>query len=307
MDKVDGAPSVKGATRGSWSEVEKLEHINFKELKAAFFTLQCYCDNVRNIHVKIEVDNTTAISYINKLGGRVQTLNLLAKQMWEWARQRNIWLSSVHIPGHLNVEADAESRDESQEHKEWMLNPKVFEKIQNLWGPFEIDLFATRINKQIEKFMSWMADPESFLTNAFSISWTDINAYAFPPFSLIGRILQKVRADEANITLVAPIWPTQVWFPQLLALCIEPPRVLPRRQNLLLLPQDTQKKHPMLPKMRLGAFRLSGERCHGRGSRRGQWSSCSLRGENPRRNSTGPTSKDGLASVDKSLTQFLPI
>ncbi len=259
MDKVDGDSTSKGSTRGTWSESEKVDHINFKELKAAFFTLQCFCRNVENIHVKIEIDNTTAISYVNKLGGRVQTLNLLAKNMWEWARDRNIWLSAVHIPGHLNVEADAESRDCSHEDKEWMLNPTQFKNISKMWGPFDIDLFATRINKQLNKFISWRADPESFLVNAFSISWTGINGYAFPPYSLISRVLQKVRTDRANITIIAPVWPTQVWYPQLMDLCAEPPHFLPKRLNLLRLPQDVGRKHHMLPKMRMAAFRLSGE------------------------------------------------
>ncbi len=258
MDKVDGNPSVRGSTRGSWSEDEKQDHINHKELKAAFFTLQCFCRDIKGIHVKMEIDNTTAISYVNKLGGRIYTLNKLAKQMWEWARDRHIWISAVHIPGHLNVEADAESRDTSQEDKEWMLNPRYFQTINEKWGPFDIDLFATRINTQIEKFISWMADPECFLVNAFSFSWTGINGYAFPPFSLISRVLQKVREDEASITVIAPVWPTQVWYPQILALCVEPPHFLPQKLNLLLLPQNVQQQHHLLPKMKLAAFKLSG-------------------------------------------------
>ena len=44
------------------------------------------------------------------------------------------------------------------------------------------------------------------------MTWTDLYFYAFPPFSLIPRLLFKLREEEGECILVAPVWLTQAWF-----------------------------------------------------------------------------------------------
>ena len=46
-------------------------------------------------------------------------------------------------------------------------------------------------------------------------------AYAYPPTSLIRACLNKVRTESVEIFLIAPGWPNQEWFPDLLDLAIE--------------------------------------------------------------------------------------
>ncbi|CAB4032023.1 Pol poly, partial [Paramuricea clavata] len=53
---------------GSWTAVEAQQHINYLELLAAFFTLKSFINHLRNKHVKIMIDNTTAVSVINNKG-----------------------------------------------------------------------------------------------------------------------------------------------------------------------------------------------------------------------------------------------
>ena len=36
--------------------------------------------------------------------------------------------------------------------------------------------------------------------------------YAFPPFSLVGRFLQKVEEEAVDVWAVLPMWPSQTWF-----------------------------------------------------------------------------------------------
>ena len=57
--------------------------------------------------------------------------------------------------------------------------------------------------------------------------------YAFPPFALIRRCLQKVREERATLVLVAPMWSVQSWYPALLELLISNPLLLPKGRNLL--------------------------------------------------------------------------
>ena len=50
-------------------------------------------------------------------------LNTLSKQLWLWWVSRNIWMSTAHIAGKSNQQADLESRQKKTE-TEWMLFPR---------------------------------------------------------------------------------------------------------------------------------------------------------------------------------------
>ncbi|CAH3179081.1 unnamed protein product, partial [Porites lobata] len=74
--------------------------------------------------------------------------NDMAIQIWEWCSQRNIWISASHIPGSINVEADKESR-KINDSTEWSLSMIVYNRLVQLWGPFQVDLFASRLNFKV--------------------------------------------------------------------------------------------------------------------------------------------------------------
>ena len=57
------------STGGRWDSEEAKLHINCLELLAAFFGLKCFCSELRDCHVRIMVDNTTAVAYINAMRG----------------------------------------------------------------------------------------------------------------------------------------------------------------------------------------------------------------------------------------------
>ena len=66
----------------------------------------------------------------------------------------NIWLSAAHIPGKESCIADFKSRN-IQDNKEWSLNPYVFQVISQHFYVHSIDLFASRLNNKVEKFVSY--------------------------------------------------------------------------------------------------------------------------------------------------------
>ena len=107
-------------------------------------------------------------------------------------------------------------------------------------------------------YFSPFRDPQAAGTDEFLQSWDELQAYAFPPWSIIPRVLAKLRASRGTfLTLVAPYWPQRPWFPELLDLAVAPPVVLPGRPDLLFQPLSGQR-HPAL-RLRLHAWRLSGD------------------------------------------------
>ena len=70
--------------------------------------------------------------------------------------------------------------------------------------------------------------------NALAQDWKGEKPYAFPPFILIGRFLQKLKQDNVKeAILIAPVWPYQVWYPQLLDCLIDFPLTLQSNRPLL--------------------------------------------------------------------------
>lgn len=189
------------------------------------------------------LDNTTAIAYINSMGGRKSQCNQITRDLWVWCSTHNIWLTAVHIPGKQNVLADKESREKHSDI-EWKLNTQLFEDVTAHWGTPSIDLFASRLNYQLKPFVSWRPDPEAMAIDAFSINWKE-NFYAFPPFALINRVLQKVEQDQSQGIIIVPLWTTQVWFPRLLHMLIDYPITLPKGPRTLSLPSNQERLHPL--------------------------------------------------------------
>jgi len=246
------------STEGRWTVDEKVDHINVLELTAGFLGLKAFCAQLtRKAHIQLFMDNTTAISYINHMGGSHSTAcNGLAKQIWLWCQERNIWLTAVHIPGRLNVIADARSR-QFDDKTEWKLDTEVFNILSDCFVKPDIDLFASRLNYQLKPYASWLPDPEAYCIDAFTIDWSRHIFYAFPPFSIINRVLQKIELDQATGILVVPDWPTQSWYPMVWRLALQPPRPLTWHRDLVVLPYKTGV-HPMGHKLKLMACYLSG-------------------------------------------------
>ena len=213
---------------------------------------------MNNCHIQIQIDNTTALAYINNMGGsKSKELNQLAVQIWEWCISRNIWLTAVHIPGRLNTGADEESRVFSDNH-EWMLNTHLFDEILLRHPGLDFDLFASRLNNQISSYCSWQADPNSTHADAFTMNWNGHKFYASPPFSLLPRCLQKMSQDRAQGVLIAPLWPTQMWFPVLLQHLCEQPWILLPRPDLLQHPSRSGP-HPLHSSLHLMVCPVSGD------------------------------------------------
>lgn len=184
-----------------------------------------------------------------------QHLNQLTKQIWQWCESRDLWLHASYVPS-CNNKADESSRVQSLE-TEWELAKFAYNKITNRLGNPKLDLFASKINAKCNNYVSWFKDPDSIAVDAFTIPWNTTFFYAFPPFSVILRTLQKISADEAEGIVVVPDWPTQPWYPLFRKLLVAEPVTL--EPNIDLLSSPFRKNHPLHAKLTLVAGRLCGK------------------------------------------------
>ena len=292
-----GAFSEGVSTGGRWSPQEAQLHINALELLAVFFGLKALCSSEHHCHMKVLSDNTTTVAYLRNMGGSHSIpCNNITREIWQWCKDREIWITPAHIPGVENTEADLASRV-FNDQTEWKLDPQVLTDIFTLFGRPVLDLFASRLNYQLLRYVSWIPDPNAVGVDAFTLDWGTQYNYAFPPFSLIPQVLQKLEEDQAEMLLVAPHWPTQFWFPKLTRLLVHTPVLLPSQLNIVHLPFNPGKAHPLRERLLLMACHLSGKASETKAYRRElKKSSFSPGGKGPR-NSTEFTYRSGLHSA----------
>ncbi|XP_066596921.1 uncharacterized protein [Prorops nasuta] len=193
-----GAVLKENRIHGFWSEEERSRHINYLELLAIYKALLSFLPLLNSKNVLLRVDNTTAVSYINKAGGiRFKNLSELAREIWCVAEKHNINLFASYIPSKENVHADKLSRIKNWD-TEWELAEIYFKRLVELFGQPELDLFASSKNAKCDKFCTWHREKNAVAIDAFTISWGNIYFYAFPPFSMVLRTLMKIIADRAE-------------------------------------------------------------------------------------------------------------
>lgn len=295
-----GAVVGNARTAGHWAH-DELDHINCLELKAILMGLQSLCKDNWGTHIRLRSDSVTALTCLDRCGSTKLYLHVIVEQIFEWALSRGITLSTQHIQGLHNTEADKLSRLKNMD-AEWMLLPHIFQSISQLYYTPDVDLFATRINTQLPAYVSWKPDPCAIHVNAFTMTWSNKNFYAFPPFSIISRVLQKLQEDEATVMVILPLWPTQVWFPTALRLLTAPPVLLPRLP--LVLPQNPTLTHPRSQVLILTAMVLSGNRTKVAAFRRKLPDFCCTPGGRAREYSMGRILRNGchFASAGKLIS-----
>ena len=113
--------------------------------------------------------------------------------------------------------------------------------MDRIWAHFHrpmVDLFATQFNNRLPVYVSPVKDPCAWAVDALSLSWTGLMAYAFPPLPILPKVLRKARMDRPCLLLVAPRWPAQHWFPDLLSMAQPLPLPLHLRNRDLIQPRS---------------------------------------------------------------------
>lgn len=258
-----GAACGDESAGGPWDERERALHINYLELLAAFLGLKTFAKDFYDCQILLRIDNTTAISYINRMGGvQFPHLTNITQQLWQWCETRNIMVHADYIRSADNIIADAESR-KSHPDIEWEISNNAYSRITRYFGTPSIDLFASRTNHKCEIYVSWQRDPDAYAINAFTLSWNDLDFYAFPPISIILKALRKIINDKATGLVVVPQWPTQPWYPLFKSLLISKPLILHSHSDLII---SRCRQRGVHRRITLVAGRLSGRHYSEEGS-----------------------------------------
>jgi hypothetical protein len=215
---------------------------------------------------------------------------------------RQLRILPAFIPSEENLQADAASR--FQLVLDWHLDPRVFQRISSLWGPPQIDLFASRQSAQTTSFMSWRAADSPEAIDALSMRWNFDLAFLFPPIPLLKRVVRKLELSRGTFLLVTPYWDAQTWFASLQALLILEVRCLPFHGELVV-DLSTGEPPPSLEWLFLVVWRICGGLGESTPSQTGLSGLSWQDGSNPQR--IGKKGPDNPSKPSCALPPFLSI
>jgi hypothetical protein len=193
-----------GRWRGKWH----LTDSNWREMAAVLLALRSFQTDLINEEVQVlllQTDNQT-VEYSLRRWRATPALLHLVRTIFQLLTQLKIKLKTIHIPGLENKEADSLSR--LAWRGDYRINPSVLILTMNTLNFFpEIDLFATRTNKQCQRYCSLLKDRHAIgKKGAFSINWSNQNLLIHPPIELIPRILKKMKMEPSTALFLMPEW-----------------------------------------------------------------------------------------------------
>ena len=208
----------------TWPATEASLHITHREALASAHAVHHLLPHITpGSQLQLNTDATSTAWAWTK-GSKIPNINNPILQMYQEAAKLGIHIKAQHIPGFTNKRADWLSRN--PDPKNYQLDHIVYLKVcQHFHFHPNIDLFANRNNRQTKKFCSWRVDQES-QGNAFSIPWTQHHCWLNPPWELIGRCLQKIKADKALALVCLPMWVSAPWWRDLQGMLQSAPLIL---------------------------------------------------------------------------------
>ena len=106
--------------------------------------------------------------------------------------------------------------------------------LDRLWGPHTVDRFTSELTTQLPRFNSLYWDPKTEAVDAMMQNWVGENNFVNAPFWMLPKIIRKVKEEGAKVTLIAPVWSSQVWFCELVKLSVGNPFHLPNTSRVMI-------------------------------------------------------------------------
>jgi hypothetical protein len=161
-------------------------------------------------------DNTGVVSILNNYatasaGMREDLKKIMDILEVEEAEQRVRYVASADNP------ADYFSRLPSK--GEWVLAQSQADEWMNLFQPCTVDRFADGATTRLPRFNSPYPCRGCEAVDTFTTTWAGECSWVNPPWRLLPKIAQRLRHEpDAAAVILAPHWPTQIWWPVLMGI-----------------------------------------------------------------------------------------
>ncbi|KAK3090282.1 hypothetical protein FSP39_010613 [Pinctada imbricata] len=197
-------------SHGMWTEVEKHQSSTWRELVAVERVLISISTFLRGKRIKWFSDNKNVVHIVEK-GSMKSHLQEIALRIFNFCLQNKVSLLTEWVPRSQNEKADQISRFTDSD--DWGVSPELFCFVDSLWGPHEIDFFASSCNNKLPIFYSRFWMPGSTGIDAFTVDWQGVNGWFVPPICIIARVIKYLKQCCAFGTVIVPQWQSASFWP----------------------------------------------------------------------------------------------
>ena len=182
-----------------------------RELYALYYALHCFEKDVK-FHKVVYITDSQCTDIICQKGSSKLNLQFWAIKIDEFCRKNNVKFYTAWTPRELNVEADELSKFKDPDN--WSVDRKLFLKAQILiQKEFSIDIFASNLNTQCDRFYSRFACPNTLGVNAFKFCWIGEVCWLTPPPKFALKCVQHLKESCAQGVLLLPKWKSLHFWP----------------------------------------------------------------------------------------------
>jgi hypothetical protein len=206
--------SVEGLPEFSFSSnltnSEKKESSSCRELLAIQRTLE-HMTSTRSLQQEEWTtlfwltDNANVEKMLAK-GSGILRITKLALDILKRGRELKLDIHPIWVSRENPYLLKADGLSKGIDTDNWEIERQDFENLNNLFGPFSIDLFATAANSKCEKFYTRAAERGAQGVDAFCQNWSGECAYAAPPVTFVMRTIRKAALVRMGGVLIVPLW-----------------------------------------------------------------------------------------------------
>ncbi|KAA6366195.1 MAG: hypothetical protein EZS28_038279 [Streblomastix strix] len=201
---------------GTWNQIYEKLSSNNREIKAITQGLRNFTKILKNLRVQcltIRSDNSTAVFDIRKWRASTSLIKEI-KLVHQAIEKLGIWIQITPLLGVKNEIADALSR--LSRAGNYKLKEKIFQQtcLQMNLNP-TTDLLSQHFNNLLPRFMPTIRGHGEIAIDALNQVWKKELPWIHPPIHLLPAILKKIREEQIEAMIIAPLWPGQIWNTEL--------------------------------------------------------------------------------------------
>ncbi|KAA6371037.1 MAG: hypothetical protein EZS28_033437 [Streblomastix strix] len=200
-------------SNGSWNLGQSQAKLssNNREIKAITQGLRSFAKTLKNLRVQslaIRSDNSTAVFDIRKWRASISLIKKI-KQVHYTIEKLGIQIQITQLPGVRNEIADALSR--FSRAGDYKLKEKIFLQtcLQMNLNP-TIDLISQHFINLLPRFMSTTRGHGETAIDALNQTWKKELQRIHLPIPLLPAVLKKIREEQIEAMIIAPLWPGQI-------------------------------------------------------------------------------------------------
>lgn len=198
-----------------FSERDQSASSTYRELSAIEEGIKVRGEELRGSFVRWGCDNWAAVAIV-KVGSMKPDCHQVALNIADLCKQYEIELDTFWLSREELQIRDVDSLSKEVDTGDYKLSTADFKFLEELYGPFSVDMFASTFSYQFRPFVARIACSQAAAVDAFTLDWGTAGfLFLHPPVGVVTRVLRYAEMCGAVGLLVVPFWPGAIFMTEL--------------------------------------------------------------------------------------------